>query len=62
MKIIVAMALLCSFAGCALSPPKPPECKGEFKPINVLENKITAIDKSSKIVRCNEGGAYGKQG
>jgi len=62
MKIIVVMALLCAFTGCAFSPPKPPECKGEFKPINVVENKITVIDKSSKIVRCNEGGVYGKQG
>lgn len=62
MKNVVVMFLLCLFTGCALSPPKPPECKGEFKPVNATESKIPSDDNSGKVVRCNEGVAYGQQG
>lgn len=32
--IAAGIALLISLAGCALTPPKPPECEGPWVPVN----------------------------
>jgi len=48
--------------GCA-SAPKPPECKGEFKPVNIgYMDKKAQSNSNHKIVRCDEGELHGNKG
>jgi hypothetical protein len=53
--------ILTGLLGCA-SAPKPPECKGEFKPINVIEKKATKLHSGSQVVSCTKGDLHGIQG
>jgi hypothetical protein len=64
---IALWALACLFvmgvvAGCGVIPPKPPECKGEFRPVNVVEQKGASFDGTGRIVRCEDGGKHGFNG
>lgn len=58
---IVLLAMFALFLnGCASAPP-PPECKGEFKPINQLDKSVK-LNGIIKIVRCGEGELNGNKG
>lgn len=61
MRKFLFVMLLAFLAGCA-SAPKPPECKGEFRPVNLDVRKDTAAIQTQKIVKCNEGISYGNKG
>jgi len=54
--------VLCLMAGCSTLPPKPPECKGEFRPINIVEQKGASFNGTGKVVRCEDGGKHGVNG
>ncbi len=58
MVILIVMFL----AGCA-SAPKPPECKGEYRPINIghMDKKVQG-NSNTKVVRCDEGNLHGNKG
>ena len=34
MRLTLCSVALCLLAGCGLTPPKPTECVGEFRPVN----------------------------
>lgn len=38
-KILLMFIAVINFSGCATAPP-PPECKGEFRPINTPEKVV----------------------
>lgn len=61
MRTTVILAALSLLWGCA-SAPKPPECKGEYRPVNVERQKGASMDGTGRVVRCEEEGAHGKQG
>lgn len=63
-RMILVMIGLVSISGCsALSrAPKPPECKGEYRPINIVEQKGASFDGTGKIVRCEDRGQHGQHG
>ena len=61
MKILFVVIFLCLLPSCAIAP-KPPECKGEFKPVNVLEKKNVTLNSANKIVRCDKGDSHGNKG
>ncbi len=45
MRFTVGIVTVCLLAGCAGSPPKPPEVKGEYRPINRVEAPASASRK-----------------
>ncbi|MDD2833374.1 MAG: hypothetical protein PHD12_05115 [Methylotenera sp.] len=59
-KIIAIWGLTISIVGCATAPP-PPECKGEFRPVNIMEKNAEAPHQL-KIARCGEGELHGNKG
>lgn len=50
MRFTVGIVTVCLLAGCAGSPPKPPEVKGEYRPINRVEAPASASRKEGDIV------------
>ncbi|MGB7816291.1 MAG: hypothetical protein WBL28_08065 [Methylotenera sp.] len=60
-KSVILFLLASGLLGCA-SAPKPAECKGEFKPVNAIEKKGAALNKTSAVVRCNKGELHGNEG
>ena len=61
MRNFIVMTSLGLLAACA-SAPKPAECKGEFRPVNVVEQKGASFDGTGRLVHCGEGDAHGQQG
>lgn len=61
MRYQTVMLMLCLAAGCSTAP-KPAECKGEFRPVNVVEQKNASMDGTGMIVRCGKGDTHGSQG
>ncbi len=61
MKPIVIWMMAAMLAGCNIVPPKPPECRGEFRPVNVSQ-KEASLGMNGKIVRCGEGEKDGRHG
>ena len=61
MRNTLTALVLLALSGCA-SAPKPAECKGEFRPVNVADRKEAVANQSTKIVKCNEGSLYGHKG
>lgn len=50
MRYTVGIVTVCLLAGCAGSPPKPPEVKGEYRPVNRVEAPASASRKASPRV------------
>ena len=62
-KIVVVSVCMVVLAGCMFSKaPKPPEGKGEYRPINVEAQKGASLDGTGKIVRCEDRGQHGQHG
>lgn len=38
MRLSVALLILSMMTGCTMMPPKPPECSGQFRPVNPEQN------------------------
>jgi len=49
MRYTVGIVTACLLAGCAGSPPKPPEVKGEYRPINRVETSASRKPVSPRI-------------
>lgn len=62
-NFLMLMVYVSLLSGCIFSKaPKPPECKGEYRPVNVVEQKGASFDGTGKIVRCEDWGRHGHQG
>lgn len=61
MRATIIVAVLSLLWGCA-SGPKPPECKGEYRPVNVERQKGASMDGTGRLVSCEEEWPHGKQG
>lgn len=59
-ELVLVAVFALALIGCASAPP-PPECKGEFKPVNQLE-KSTEIKGAIKVARCSGGEMHGNKG
>jgi len=42
------LAALCLMAGCSFSPPKPPQFKGEFRPVNAPAHQSATLPISTE--------------
>ena len=51
MHKLFPLAFVCVLVGCAGSPPKPPACQGEFRPINV-EQQRPALSITTSMSLC----------
>jgi hypothetical protein len=58
MRLVSLVALLSALAGCSFSPPKPPECEGEFRPINIQQKGASAMNAKDSLALCSKGGSY----
>jgi hypothetical protein len=62
MRLSAALLILGMMSGCTVVPPKPPECRGEFRPVNQPHKEAVSADGKVKLVRCGEGEPDGRQG
>lgn len=60
MRLVFAVLALCLVAGC-MSPPKPKECEGEFRPVNAGQ-KAAALGAAQSLALCKKGADHGQQG
>lgn len=58
MRLIFAVLALCQLAGC-VSPPKPKECEGEFRPVNGFQ-KAEALSASENVALCLKGDGHAR--
>jgi hypothetical protein len=61
-SVYVSIIGACILSGCAIFAPKPPECQGQFKPVNAALEKDSLLETKIKVVRCNEESLHGYQG
>ena len=61
---VESLAALCLMAGCALSPPKPPQCQGDFRPVNapVHQRLGMTMRRMDSVALCTKGVANAHQG
>jgi len=53
------LAVLCLTAGCSLTPPKPPECEGEFKPVNApAQGQFLSMSRVDSLALCKIGASH----
>lgn len=57
-NLFLGLASVFILTAC-VTPPKPPECKGEFIPVNHFEQKSSSTVKSGKLISCNGGAVHG---
>ncbi|WP_081082377.1 hypothetical protein [Burkholderia diffusa] len=62
MRYLVGLTALCLLAGCAGSPPKPPMCEGEFRPVNIEQQHTSAALNHEKSVALCKGESHVRQG
>lgn len=60
--VLIFLGVLTSCSAFGGKAPKPPECKGAYRVINVVEQKNASFDSTGKVVHCEDGGRYGHQG
>ena len=61
---VESLVALCLLAGCALTPPKPPRCQGDFRPVNVPAQQQTATTthRVDSVRLCMNGVGHAHQG
>jgi hypothetical protein len=55
---------LCLMAGCSFAPPKPPQCRGEFRPVNApaYQGVAMLMSREDSLALCTKGGQHADQG
>lgn len=63
MRMTVCFIALCLLGGCALTPPKPKQCEGDFRPVNQYSGGESAasLTPAEQIAMCKKGGTHGHQ-
>jgi len=57
MRFIVVILLTVIVAGCQGSPPKPAECEGDFRPINLPPAANTHLSRAESEALCSGMGS-----
>lgn len=56
MRMTFGFLALCLLAGCSITPPKLRQCKGEFRPVNALVQKGSAlVSQAQSLALCTKG-------
>lgn len=45
--------------GCALTPPDPPRCEGEFRPVNTPVTHAPPTSAAPRLALCSKGAVHG---
>jgi len=55
-----SLVALCLLAGCSLTPPKPPRCEGEFKPVNApaYQQSSLSLNQAESLALCENGASH----
>jgi hypothetical protein len=58
------LATLCLMVGCSVAPPKPPQCQGEFRPVNAPAHQGAAMlmSREDSLALCTKGTPHADQG
>lgn len=56
MRLVLGSIIIAVLAGCS-SPPKPKECEGEFRPVNI-DQKQSAAQGFGAVALCKKGTAH----
>ena len=61
---LVFWAVPCLVAGCAITPPKPSPCQGDFRPVNVAAHQSATLFMShaDSLALCIKGAGHANQG
>lgn len=64
MRLLLSWLLTLSLlAGCVLPPPKPPQCRGDFRPINAsAHGAALSMSQKESLALCMKEGAHAYQG
>lgn len=59
-----SLVTLCLIVGCALTAPKPPQCHGQFRPVNALarQAEAKAMSHENSVALCMKGEGNAHQG
>ncbi|WUR13804.1 hypothetical protein E7V67_001480 [[Empedobacter] haloabium] len=62
MRFTLGSVALCLLAGCSLNPPKPPQCEGEFRPVNAQPGQAALpMNTADSLALCMKGAGHGHQ-
>lgn len=58
---LLALSLV---AGCSFTPSKPPQCQGDFRPVNrpAYPQSATTMSTIDSLALCTKGVGHAKQG
>jgi len=59
MRLVSLLAIFCALSACA-SPPPPPECEGDFRPVNIQQKGVTSLSHKASLALCAGGNVNGK--
>jgi hypothetical protein len=60
MRFLSLFALASMLAACSTSPPPPPKCEGEFHPINIQQQGVSALSREQSLALCTGEAVDGK--
>jgi hypothetical protein len=52
MRLVSLVALVCVLAACSTTPPSPPQCEGEFHPINIQQKGVSSLNREKSMALC----------
>jgi hypothetical protein len=63
MRVTLGLLALCLVAGCSITPPKPKQCDGEFRPVNApTQESTTQMSHAQSLALCTKGVGNGHHG
>jgi hypothetical protein len=64
MRLIFSILSLVALAGCSLTPPKPAQCEGDFRPVNasIHTGMLMPMNKAQSLALCKKGANDGLNG
>lgn len=60
MRLVSLFAITCALSACAGSPPPPPKCEGDFRPVNIEQNRVSVLSKEASLALCAGEHSNGK--
>lgn len=58
MRILSLFTIAILVSGCAGSPPEPPKCQGDFRPLNIEQKGASVMTPAASAALCGKGGSY----
>ena len=53
MRLTMMAIAVCLITGC-VSPPKPRDCEGQFRPVNATGQKAVQLDEAQSLALCRK--------